>query len=68
MMMPHPERNFRGTCFHGNLGWSGAGDFAPGLIFENVYKWIKNHFFIICQFSSALFMFLLNFLMVIDTV
>ena len=19
MMMPHPERNFRGACFHGNL-------------------------------------------------
>ncbi len=44
MMMPHPERNFRGNMFSWKpKSWGGAGDFAPwALIFENVYKWIKS--------------------------
>ena len=44
MMMPHPERNFRGNLFSWKpKSWGGAGDFAPwALIFENVYKWIKS--------------------------
>ena len=37
-------RNFRGNLFSWKpKGWGDAGDFAPwALIFENVYKWIKN--------------------------
>ncbi len=44
MMMPHPERNFRGNLFSWKPKiWSGAGDFSPwALIFENIYRWIKN--------------------------
>ena len=44
MMMPHPERSFRGNLFPWKpKSWVGAGDFAPwALIFENVYKWIKS--------------------------
>ncbi len=44
MLMPHPERNFRGDLFSWKpKSWGFAGDFAPwALIFENVYKWIKS--------------------------
>ena len=44
MMMPHPERNFRGNLFSWKpRSLNGGGDFSPwALIFENVYKWIKS--------------------------